>query len=475
VIPSVLIIEDEKILSEAMRDYLARHGYEPSVAQSGEAGLEALRQSEPELVVLDYKLPGMDGLSVLRELRLAAPRAAVVMLTAHGSVKIAVEAMRAGAFDYLTKPVDLEELSLVLAKAWSHARMERELRFLQAAGRPGAPRERIVGESEATRHLRSQVERLATLDQGAGSAPPVLITGETGTGKGLVARTIHDLSQRAERPFIEVNCGAIPSQLLESEMFGYERGAFTDARAAKPGLFEAADGGTLFLDEIGAMPLELQVKLLKAIEDKSVRRLGGLRPKVIDVRFIAATNADLERAAQQGTFRADLLYRLKVLTLTLPPLRDRPDDIVPLARHFLAESARRYRRPRRLSAPAEGRLRAYAWPGNVRELANVLERAVLLQEGEQIGVEDLGLSAPPAVAAASPAAGTMEIAGDGVKVDFSRGGISLADTERTLIVEALRAAGGNRRRAAELLDISTETLRYRMEKYELSGTDRDAR
>ncbi len=374
-IPSVLIIEDEKILSGAMRDYLARHGYEPAVVLSGEDGLRTIREAEPDLVVLDYRLPGMDGLEALREITRLAPRAQVVMLTAHGNVKTAVEAMRAGAFDYLTKPIDLEELALVLEKAWNHARLERELRYWQGAGRRSDPRERIVGDSESTRQLRLQVERMAALDQGQGAAPLVLITGETGTGKGLVARAIHDLSPRAERPFVEVNCAAIPAGLLESEMFGYER---TDARTAKPGLFEAADGGTLFLDEIGAMPLELQVKLLKAMEEKSVRRVGGLRAKIVDVRIITATNVDLEKAVGDGSFRRDLLYRLQVLTLNLLPLRERTEDILPIARHVLTELASRYRRQRRLSADGEARLLAYPWPGNVRELANVMERAVLL-------------------------------------------------------------------------------------------------
>jgi two-component system response regulator AtoC len=253
-------------------------------------------------------------------------------------------------------------------------------------------------------------------------------------------------------------------------MFGYERGAFTDARAAKPGLIEVADGGTLFLDEIGAMPLELQVKLLKAIEDRSVRRLGGLRQKTVDVRIVAATNADLDRSAQEGAFRADLLYRLKVLTLVLTPLRSRPDDVVPLARHFLAEAGRRYRRPRRLTPDAETALRAYEWPGNVREVANVIERAVLLHEGEEIGAGVLGL--PALTRGGAP----VEVGGGGgVKVDFSRGGLSLSELERTLIVEALKATGGNRRRAAQLLGISVETLRYRMEKHALTSVEHDSR
>lgn len=458
-IPSVLIIEDERILAEAMRDYLVRHGYDPAVAKSGEEGLRLLRASEMDLVVLDYQLPDMDGLETLQQIKQVARTAEVVMVTAHGSVKMAVEAMREGAYDYLTKPADLEELAVVLGKAWHHARLHSELRYWQGAGRKGDPLGRIVGESEATRQLRAQVQRLAALEREAAGAPPVLITGETGTGKGLVARVLHDLGPRAEHPFVELNCAALPATLLESEIFGYERGAFTDARAAKPGLFEAADGGTLFLDEIGAMPAELQVKLLKVLEDKSVRRLGGLRPKVVDVRIVAATNADLDAAVKDGSFRADLLYRLNVLHLALPALRARPEDILPLARHYLSQTAGQYRRPRRFHPGAEGRLLGHSWPGNIRELANVLERVVLLHEGEEIRAEYLGLGGAP------PAGGAVEIRPDAVSVDLSRGGVSLARIERTLIVEALRVAGGNRRRAAELLDISVETLRYRLEKH----------
>jgi DNA-binding NtrC family response regulator len=460
-IPSVLIIEDEEILGDAMRDYLAHRGYEPRLVRSGEAGCDSVRESEPDVVVLDYRLPGINGLEVLREIRRMSPRTAVVMLTAHGTVKIAVDAMRAGAVDYLTKPVDLEELALVLDRTWSQVKLERELAYWQQASRRDDPRNRIVGESEATRRLRAQVERIAALDQGPSAAPPVLVTGHTGTGKGLVARTLHDLSPRAARPFVEVNCAAIPASLLESEVFGYERGAFTDARAPKPGLFESADGGTLFLDEIGAMSLDLQVKLLKVIEEKSVRRLGAVRSKAVDVRIVAATNADLEESAKAGTFRSDLLYRLKVLTLTLTPLRERPEDILPVARHYVGEFARRYQRPRKLTPGAEARLLAYRWPGNVRELANVIERAVLLEEGQEISEAGLGLDAPV------PSAAEIAVDAGGIRIDLSRGAVSFTEVERALLTEALRI-GGTRRRAAALLGMSVDTFRYRIEKYDLA-------
>ena len=321
--------------------------------------------------------------------------------------------------------------------------------------------ERLVGDSDAICQLRARVERLATLDRERGGATTVLITGETGTGKGLVARTIHDLSPRADRPFVDVNCAAIPPSLLASELFGYEPGAYTDARVAKPGLIELSAGGALFLDEIGAMPLELQVMLLKVLEERSVRRLGGLHPFVVDLRIIAATNMDLEEAAAAGRFRSDLYYRLKVLTLTIPPLRERPEDILPLSRHFLAQAARRYGILKHLAPEAEARLLSHSWAGNVRELANVLERVVLLYDAEEIRAEHLGLEGVP------PLQGTVEVTPGAVRVDFSQGGVSLEAVERALLVEALKAAGGNRRRAAVLLNITPDTFRYRLAKHGL--------
>jgi transcriptional regulator with PAS, ATPase and Fis domain len=301
------------------------------------------------------------------------------------------------------------------------------------------------------------------MDRERGGATTVLVTGETGTGKGLVARTIHDLSPRADQHFVDVNCAAIPPSLLASELFGYEPGAYTDARVAKPGLIELADGGALFLDEIGAMPLELQVMLLKVLEDRSVRRLGGLHPAAVDLRVIAATNVDLEEAAASGRFRSDLFYRLKVLTIVIPPLRDRPEDILPLSRHFLALAARRYGILKFLAPDAEARLLRHPWAGNVRELANVLERVVLLHDADEIRANDLGLEPDPSPRAAE----VVDVRRGAVRVDLSQAGVSLEAVERALLVEALRVAGGNRRRAAELLCITPDTFRYRMVKHGL--------
>jgi DNA-binding NtrC family response regulator len=348
-----------------------------------------------------------------------------------------------------------------LSNRWTRRRPPPEIRRWRPAEAPRDLGELLVGDSEATRELRARVERLARLDRERGGATTVLITGETGTGKGLVARTIHDLGSRADRHFVDVNCAAIPSSLLASELFGYEPGAYTDARVAKPGLIELSDGGALFLDEIGAMPAELQVMLLKVIEERSVRRLGGLHPAAVDLRIIAATNVDLEEAADAGGFRRDLFYRLKVLTLTIQPLRERREDILPLSRHFLAQAGRRYGILKHLAPDAEARLLSHPWPGNVRELANVLERVVLLHEMDEIRGEDLGFEGP-----ARPS-GEVVVSQGAVRVDFSQGGVSLEAVEHAVIVEALKAAGGNRRRAAELLQITPDTFRYRMAKHGL--------
>ena len=459
--PLIMVVEDETILGDSICTYLEHHGYSTVVARSGEDGLRLAEEGNPDVALVDIRLPGLDGLSALRKLRDVSAGTEVIMMTAHASVASAVDAMKAGAFDYLTKPLDLDEVRVVVDKALAHQRMRRELNYLKAREETGGHTAAIVGESQPIRVLRQQIDRIAALESKDGDAPTVLICGETGSGKEMVARAVHYGSPRATGPFVEINCAAIPSSLLEAELFGYEKGAYTDARAAKPGLFEAADGGTLFLDEIGHMELGLQVKVLKAIEEKSVRRVGGLRAKAFNARIVAATNRNLEAAIAEGAFRPDLYYRIKALTLELPPLRSRGSDITLLARHFLDRLTRQYGLPaKRLTPEAEAVLLAYSWPGNVRELTHLVERAILLHDGSTIAAEHLGLSA-------GAAAATVHVDSGGVRVDFSVGGIQLDEVERRLILEALQASGWNRGRAAQLLDISKETLRYRMEKYQL--------
>jgi len=461
--PLVLIVEDEKILADSMALYLERHDHATAVAYTGEDSLQLAEENSPDVMVVDLQLPDIDGLEVLRRIREASPSTEVVMITAYASIATAVEAMKRGAFDYLSKPLDLDELCVVVDKALTHARMRRELSYLKARSEAGGHLSAIVGESPDIQALREQIAHIATLEApGGGAAPTVLILGETGVGKELVARAIHYQSPRAAGPFVEINCGAIPAPLLEAEVFGYEKGAYTDAKIAKPGLFEASEGGTLFLDEIGYMELALQVKLLKVIEEKSVRRLGGLRPKTIKARIIAATNRDLVAAIAEGAFRADLYYRINVLTVQVPPLRARGADITLLAQHFLALFARQYARPPKTLAPeAEALLQTYPWPGNVRELAHVMERAVFLPGVPYVQAADLDLGRAKIT---SP---VVVEPGGNVHVDFSSGGISLDDVERQLIVAALQVTAWNRARAALLLGLSRETLRYRMEKYQL--------
>lgn len=461
--PLVLIVEDETILGDSISTYLERHAFASLVARSGEEGVRLAEESGPDVAVVDIRLPQMGGLEVLRKVRDVSPGTEVIMMTAHASVASAVEAMKLGAFDYLTKPLDLEELCVVVEKALAHQRMRRELSYLKARDETGGRLAEILGESPPIRTLRQQIERIAGLESpGEGDAPTVLILGDTGTGKEMVARAIHYQSRRSAGPFVEINCAAIPASLLEAELFGYEKGAYTDARSAKPGLFEAADGGTLFLDEIGHLDPAIQVKLLKAIEEKSVRRVGGLRAKTFNARIITATNRDLEAAVGEGAMRPDLYYRIKALTIQVPPLRDRGADVVLLARHFLDRFTRQYGLAAKALAPgAEAALLAYPWPGNVRELAHVMERALLLHAGPTVEAEHLGLPA------GKGRAWLGVKAGGAVQVDFSSGGIVLEEVERQLIAEALQAAGWNRTRAAQLLGISKETLRYRMERYRL--------
>jgi two-component system response regulator AtoC len=463
---TVLVVDDETVLAGAMGDYLGRHGYAVNVRTSGEEALEFIDQQPPDIVVLDYRLPRMGGLQVLRKLKETRPEIEVVMLTAHGSVESAVEAMKLGTFDYLNKPVDLKELRLVVSKALQSLRQTQELDYLRSRADKENPSHEIVGHSERIIETKKLIEQIASIEAISGrEAPAILITGETGTGKELVARSIHAASPRKKMPFIEINCAAIPLNLLEAELFGYEKGAFTDAKAAKIGLFEAADGGTLFLDEIVSLDLGLQAKLLKAIEERSVRRLGSITTRRFDVMLIAATNQPLEIAIQERNFREDLYYRLKVLEIHLPPLRERGDDAVDLAEHFVKLHARRYNRgDKTLSPSAKKSIAAYKWPGNVRELSNVMERSVLLKPGATIEPGDLALG--PIALAEAP---TVNRAADGTfAIDLSQG-IVLEDLERTIIERVLEQTGWNRTRAAQMLGLSRETLRYRIEKHNLKA------
>ncbi len=456
---TILIVDDERTLARAIRGYLAEAGYEAEVAHDAESALPMLEKLRPDVVFTDVQLPGMNGIEFLKKVREFDASIPVCVMTAFGTIEGAVEAVKLGAFDYLKKPVDLEELRLIAARARETSQLRQELSWYRRKAANDVPFAGVVGSSPAMRNVMERARQIAGLDE----VPPVLITGETGTGKGLVARTIHASGPRAARPFIDVNCTALPATLMEAELFGYERGAFTDAKESKLGLFEAAEGGFLFLDEIGDVELSLQGKLLRAIEDRTVRRVGGIRDRKIDVRIIAATNRDLERDAQQDRFRKDLYFRLAVILLRLPPLRERGDDVLLLAEHFLQTFAAKYGRDvRSLSPAARDELMAYPWPGNVRELSHVIERGVLWSQGPVLLPEHLSLTMPAPVAAALTVA-------PGQPVPAAPTGLDLSSTERTLIERALAEAGGNQTKAAQLLGISRDTLRYRLKKFGIAG------
>jgi len=456
---TILLIEDERTLARAIQAFLSEEGYEVTVAHDAESALQQLETVRPDLVFSDVRLPGMDGITLLKQLQAFDPGLPVIILTAHGSVEGAVEAMKLGAFHYLKKPVDLDELKLLAERARESRAMKQELRYYRTKASPVASGDMVIGVSRAIREVLEQAREVAVLQD----TPPVLITGETGTGKGLIARTIHASGPRASKPFIEVNCTALPASLMEAELFGYERGAFTDAKESKLGLFEAAEGGFLFLDEVGDLETALQGKLLRAIEERVVRRVGGIRDRRVNVRILAATNRDLASDVGGERFRRDLYYRLAVLVLHLPPLRERGDDVLLLAERFLKLTAAKYGRPaRRLTAEAADALRAYPWPGNVRELSHVIERAVLWSRGDEVTVDHLGLSRPPegmtgVIPGASPGATPLPP------------GQTLEQWERSALEQALQECGGNQTRAAQRLGISRDTLRYRIKKFGLTG------
>jgi DNA-binding NtrC family response regulator len=456
-----MIVDDEPGLADAIEAFLRRQGVDARSFASAEAALAALAELAPDVALLDLQLPGIDGLAALGAIQRERPETVVIMMTAYSSVQTAVAAMKQGAVDYVAKPLDLEDLWLVIQRAWEAQRTRGELAYLRQRAGHSAPVASLLGSSDRMEEVRRRILQVAAADRLGDAGPTVLLTGETGTGKDLAARAIHAAGPRAAGPFVEINCAAIPAALLEGELFGFEKGAYTDARTSKPGLFEAADGGTLLLDEIGLMDVSLQTKLLRVIEDRAVRRLGALVPRRVDVRIVAATNRDLDAAAREGTFRADLLYRLRVLTVEMPPLRGRTEDIWLLAQHYLEGVRERYGLGEtRWSAAARELLVAHPWPGNVRELVHVVERAALLHPGRVLAPETLGLGPTPGT--------SLAVAPDGVAVDFSRGPIELEAVERTLIERALRYARWNRGQAAGLLGLTKETLRYRIEKFRLA-------
>lgn len=471
---AVLIIEDEPILAKNIKAYLSRYSYEVMVAFNGEEGLAAMHSFQPSVVLLDFHLPNMDGLQVLERLRNHDPDIKVIMITGHGSVEVAVQAMKAGACDYLSKPVVLCELKLLLEKITEHEKLEKNYDYLRNKAGRSHGLDQLIGESEPMTKLKESLRRLLAGEYAlADNDPPsVLIMGETGTGKELVARALHFAGQRKLQPFIEINCAAMPAQLLEAELFGYERGAFTDAKTRKPGLLETAEGGTLFLDEIGEAEMAFQCKLLKVLEEKKVRRLGGLREVPVNFRVIAATNQDLERRVQEGQFRADLYFRLRMMPVNVPPLRERGQDVLILAKSFLKLHGTRYRKPNLYLTPrAELALLAWPWPGNVRELRNTLEHVVLLAQEDAIDENQLTMLTSSGALQPEPAARALSFsAHTSLPPNLAAEGLNLEKLERDCLVRALHSTAWNVTQAAKLLGLSRDTLRYRMEKHGLKNT-----
>ena len=448
---TILVVDDEALIRWSLAERLKAEGYDVLEAETGRAALDKLPEGV-DLILLDYRLPDTDGVTVLRKAKEFDQDILVILLTAYASVETAVEAMKLGAYHFANKPFNLDEVSATVERALETTRLRREVRqFRTNAARPYSLQS-VVGASPAITALRHLVARVAV-----SPASTVLLTGESGTGKDLVAKVIHYASDRSSKPFMNITCSALPEQLLESELFGHERGAFTDARMQKKGLLETADGGTVFLDEIGEMAPGLQAKLLRFLEEKSFKRVGGSSDIRVDVRIVAATNRDLEKEVEKHQFRTDLFFRLNVLPISMPPLRAHAEDIPLLVEYFIDSFNTEFRKRVLGATPAAyALLQSYGWPGNVRELRNVIERAMLLSDGDRLDARDFS-----AMAKAVSAGNEFELPATGV---------DLEQLERSLLIQALRRCHGNQTRAGGLLGLNRDQIRYRIEKFGLTRT-----
>jgi DNA-binding NtrC family response regulator len=453
----ILLIDDESHNREALTLLLSHAGYQVQSAASGEEALKILQETPFEIVITDLFLPGVSGIDILKRVKEDSPYTNVILITGNASAETAVEAMKEGAFDYITKPLNFEKLKILVAKALEKSRLVAENLYLRQQLRGKYKFDRIIGNSPAMQQVFSRMEKIVHTDS------TILILGESGTGKELVAKAIHFNGPRREKPFIAINCGAIPADLLESELFGHARGSFTGAVADKPGKFEAANGGTIFLDEIGTMPMHLQMKLLRVLQEHEVERVGTSKKIKLNVRVISATNANIEDEVKRGAFREDLYYRLNVIPILLPPLRERREDIALLARHFLLKSCKEMNRPLMSISPAAMQaLEAYDWPGNVREMENVIERSVALTDGEIIEKSDLPAGIGGNDDETLPGQLCPRVTEDGV--DMVR---IIEAIERRMIAEALELSDGVKARAAHLLGINRTTLVEKIKRHAL--------
>ncbi len=448
----VLVLDDEYLIRWTLQKNLEKEGYEVILAETGEEALEKVREEAPDLALLDIKLPGMDGYEVLEKALKIDEGIIPIMITAFDEVEKVVRAMRLGAFDYITKPFDFSKVHLSIQKALEASQLRREIRHLRREKRNWYGFDNIIAVSPEMGRVLQISEKIAQSETAT-----VLIQGESGTGKEVIAHLIHERSRRQNMSFITVNCANFPEQMLENELCGHEKGAFTDAKEVKKGLLEIADKGTLFLDEIGDMSLNLQGKILRLVEQKTFRRMGGLKDIQVDIRIITATNKDLLKQKEEGKFREDLFYRINVASIRIPPLRERPDDILPLTKYFLQKYNEEFHKNvQKISKGVEDFLGNYNWPGNVRELKNVIERAMILVEGDTLLMEHLPMEI---LGQASKQGGVIE----GIRIPQE--GISLEKVEEALVRQALKMTNGNQTRAAKLLDISRDALRYRMQKF----------
>ena len=450
-VEKVLVVDDEAATRRLMEQTLRKQGYEVVLASNGDDGLKMVLEEIPDVTILDIQLPGMNGIELLQKIRELNSETVVIMASAMDDLKVAVKAMRLGAYDYINKPFHVDDLILTVNKAMETSRLRREVASLKEERSRDSGIEKIIGVSTHIQSILSMVKKISESE-----ASTILIQGESGTGKELIAKALHYESSRRDKPFMAINCSAVPENLLESELMGHEKGAFTDAKSMRKGIFEMGDGGTVFLDEIGDMPLQMQTKLLRILEERSFRRVGGTKDINVDVRVISATNKDLSKGAEDGSFRKDLYYRLQVIPINIKPLRERRDDIIPLIKHFINYFNKKFRKDvKSISPETEKLILEYSWPGNVRELKNVIERVMLLGDGDVLTTEHLPVE--------------MTNKGSEGKGAFifklPPEGIAIEEVEKDLLKQALELTSYNQTKAASKLGIGVDALRYRMKKF----------